>query len=182
MPVTPTGPLSLMLSRAAEILAASPSFRAVVGAGNESQALAKIHYPCVNWERDRDDTTPLPTRPLAIISRVYGDEFRIDNRGARDGTLTFSFEFPVSTSFLASGDADSLVLADAQGAELQYLNDVGAILLDLINLSNAVKAGGGNYGRIVDIDMSVPPMLAELDIENGGPQLFFTSAWIVRFN
>lgn len=182
MPVTPEGPLARMFSRAAEILAASARFRTVVGAANAAAALSFIHYPCVNWERDRDDATPPPTRPLAIISRVFGDQFRIDNHGAREGTLTFAFEFPVGSQFLASGEADSTILADAQGAELQYVSNVGMILLDLLNLSNAVIAGGGNYVRIVDIEMSVPPTLCEPETSNDGGELFFTSAWIVRFN
>lgn len=174
MPVSPEGPLSLMYARAAELLAASARFRTVVGAANEAAALAFIHYPEANW-----DATPKPTRPMAIISRVPGDQFTLQNDGSRSGTLTLAFEFGISADWLDEANSDSKQVKYLAEAGLTYENNVGKILTEMLEKSNAVKPGGGNYVRAVDVTMDFEPCLSRFE-ESG--ELYYASAWRMRFN
>lgn len=169
MPVAATGPLSLMYARVAEILAACPRLRTALGVADAAAALARIHYPEVDWE-----SSPPPTRPLVIVTRMPLDTFTMDVDGARDGSVTVCFEFKPAAEYLSGADAKGTKLTNVRDALLTYENHVGLILLEVQQLSNTTIPGGGNYVRVQRIKSVLNPEVCRYDKH---PELFIASAW-----
>lgn len=121
MPVTPTGPFSLPLARARELLSTSTAFQTLASAVDAAAALNSIHLVAHTS----------PTRPFAIVG--HGPIWQYDRVqqyaaaeiGAASGQTYIMIE-------QTAGDGASI--ADA---EMAFTNAVGAIVQDLIRLSAA---------------------------------------------
>lgn len=169
MSVTATGPLSLMYARVAEILAACPRLQTALGAANAAEALTRIHFPEVNWEK-----SPPPTRPLVIVTRMPLDKFTIDVDGARDGSLTVCFELLPAAEYVAGEDTRGTKLTNPEEALLTVENDIGQILLEVLERSNTAKPGGGTYVRVQRTTMLMPAEVCRYEKHS---ELFIASAY-----
>lgn len=159
MPVptlTPTTPPAIALVRLADLLAASITFRAIVGAGSAIAALAYIHLVCARERSVTDDEDfEAPERPWAIIN-LSDESFasKVSRNSRPSGVLSIKFEFPINPAYLEN-DADLLI---------DFLNKIGAIEREMWELSNTPKTSNVNYLKITSIeDISKPALLGRED-------------------
>lgn len=145
MAVTPSAPISLNMAGLAALVAASATFRTVVGAASAAAALASIHYP----ELDLRGANP-DTRPWALI-RPGPDYYRGRMMESR-GSLLLSCEFPVDSDYQAS-EADAF---------LEFTNNLGQIIEDMLTLANT-SAGSTHYLNVVSIEYDAPPGRCDKD-------------------
>jgi len=142
MPVSPTGPISLPLSHLRLLVADCTAFRTWVGAANQAAALAKIHLcelPAPAAPGSGYTTTELQTlRPCAIVDlwtpiRGYGEQpqaWQMRGEGGpflESGKLTLDFLDDVDVT-------DAAVLSDAK---FRFLNNVGAVVDQMLDLSGS---------------------------------------------
>lgn len=118
MSLSPTGSLSLALSRARQIVAGSSTFQAVVEADDETAALASVFYHSVEDE----DTV----RPFAVV-RMMNDEDvqRISSTGFQcDGMMVVEFHFDIPAEY-----------TDFSDKYIWLLNQIGQIKDEILTLA-----------------------------------------------
>lgn len=110
---TNTTNLSLPRLRLMDLVAACPTFRAIVGAGSSAAAMAHIHSPHTTDTIDAETGRVTPTRPRAIVN---SHEF-LRNKlgtgyGASEGSLILALEVPPPPA--ADGDPNKELSAAEQ--------------------------------------------------------------------
>lgn len=140
--VTPSGLFSLPLTRLQTLIAASDAFQTWTGTANATEAAARVHlieaplvgdnavnFPCVTiWPGDAHE-----------LRRVAG--------GARNhfidaGSVIAWFEAAITADYQN----------DPRNAHLEFMNNVGAVLEDLIAL-----AGSDTYLNVTEIGLDYGP-------------------------
>ena len=159
MPVTPTGTLSLMLSRTRQIIAGSGTFQDVVEADDEAEALLSVFYHSVEDE----DTA----RPYAIV-RLMNDEDgqQISNTGYQfDGMILVEFHFDIPAEYIGNY-SDSY---------LWFTNQIGAIISEITVLT---RTGNVTNNYIAFHAISQGPLGLVDPVEHGNKH-FGVSSWVM---
>lgn len=140
MAVTPSNGLSLVLSRAQALIAASSTFQTWVGAASAAAALARVHLVTGG--------DGVPTRPFAAVSwRPQGYTLEAVSGGSghvyqESGAVEVLFENAVGTGNSADSDA-----------ALEHTNATGGIVEDLAGL-----AGSNGYLNVTQFHLLSGPM------------------------
>lgn len=160
-----SGIRSKPLYKMAQLIAASVTFQAVVGAADAAAALLSVY---VYEGIDKDDTHP---RPRAIIG--FGPDWnaRKIGTGARfyGGTIEICFEF---------NQADGT--ADNPGNLLAFADTVGAIINECEALAGVGDAGDGEtYLNVVEFTAQGRPDFSSEKAENG--QSYLIDNYLARW-
>lgn len=131
--VNATGPLSKPFALMAELIAGSPTFRTLVGAGSEAAALAYIDYPYRDVEADGYQ---IPGAYLFDDDAF--EQFKIRKDGSQAGQLGLVISAAVSVDHAT----------DRKNDLKEWRNLLGAILEEMLAKSGTGAAGGGWYGRL----------------------------------
>lgn len=149
-----SGIRSKPLYKLAQLIAASATFQAVVGAANATEALASV---LILEATDLDDEHP---RPRAIVK--LGSDFSSRRIGMgtwfQGGTVDVCFEFNLSDE--TATKAENL---------LAFADQIGAILDECSVLAGTGDAGDGEtYLNVVEwTAQNGPPEFCEVQHENG---------------
>lgn len=140
--VTPAGLFSLPLVRLQSLLANCAAFQTWTNTLNATDAAARVHL--VEAALEGDNAVDFP---CAVIWQ--GDDFGLQviaggarNHFADSGSLILWLEAEVPAEYES----------DPRNAQLHFMNDVGAILLDMMEL-----AGSDDYLNIVGMDLTFGP-------------------------
>lgn len=162
-----TGLFGNALEALKRIVAASPTFRAVVGAGSENDAMQFIHAPEARDRAGEDD--PMP-RAIVGISM-----FETNNTGSATwnnfGALDLSFEFVPPGNLQNSAD----------DCYTWFVNQISGILSDMRERSghaNEVLATG-TYLNVIGLQLVDGPAQGIEDEEGG--KLFYGVSFTVRW-
>jgi len=168
MSITATGFLSLPLTRLAQLVASSESFRQQVEAVDEAEALKSIHIGLA----DIDNPDEPPNR--AVIR--YLDSSELDQVATTvasgQGLLALLFEFPTP---LESVDGDTV--NNSSDEYIAFTNLIGAIISEMKVSSQNANTGNGY--------LSVQNWLIEglgwaADDENNALS-FMQAPWVITF-
>lgn len=139
MPVTPEGPLSLSLVNLQILVAACPSFQTWTGSADAAEALTRVHLvdiPAPDAGRSEYTVEQLQAmRPLARVNLfetpngVGGQAWQSD----RVAESAYSFSCRLVLDFLDNVGED--MVNDTPGAKLSFMNNVGAVIMDMLGLS-----------------------------------------------
>lgn len=140
MAVTPTGILSLPLLHLLNSLANSSSFRTWSGAANVAAAKTLIHYV----------SFPVTAPPWASI-----DWDRSSNFSATATGLNNQYEQEGTLSLILRGVPLAETDLSAEDEQIRFMNSVGAILLDILQLSANVTETD-NYLNITAVTHGFP--------------------------
>lgn len=143
MPVTATGPISIPLSRLKTLLSKSTNFQTLVGVGTSAAALAFIDMV--------RKAAPDVATGHGLVSHAPAGRWRAE-RG-QQGT---SAAFDVTSGQLRLTIRKAITQTDAQDAELEFTNSLGAILTDLVNNSGAVANLQITAATLVSLSRSDP--------------------------
>lgn len=129
MSVTPAGPFSLVFAKAAELLAASSNFRAMVEADDATDALERIFYPGCQSEQG-------PPVPGAVLYKYPGlTRQKRSRQGAESGSLLLTLY----------GALPDPRCEDVREELLEWSNVAGLVTLDMLELSRCPIEGGADF-------------------------------------
>lgn len=171
--VLPTGPLSRPFAGLAKLLAASETFREIVKPSDatedltEAEALAFIDYP----KSLRDGESARPQIPLAVITQDDGDEWSMDNFGQTSGTLLLSLLIAIP---------DELV-EDPKNALQTFNNQVGAILVEMLEKANTIDGEGIPYWNLVGVRQVLAPAECDDKLRPDGVPPYFGATYEARW-
>ncbi len=192
---TPYGSTALSLPRLrmCELIAASPTFRTVVGAGDSTSALAHIHSPYSDDHYQLDESgIPLRDdnglvilanpRPRAIVNHnthsrtILGTAF-----GATKGSLIVTFEFPPDPA--AGGDLNQELAS--------FEEQLGKILDEMESRARSDKLSGEAVYTANEDPPTAHLNLGDYEIEVGpaacieqqeGGQTFYAAVLVMQHN
>jgi hypothetical protein len=170
MPLTPVGPLSLPFAAAAELLAACPTWQQACGVDTAAAARTRIHL----FDLDpRDPVTGAQPRDDLLPCAVLLDEDGLDHRRPRlstgSGELLLEFLLPVDPA-----------LSDAE-RQLDFRNTVGAVLMQMLDLSRQPHPGGNHWGVTGWRKLVAPQVLTASESRFGTPDALwcaFLLEWV----
>lgn len=131
--VTPTGALGLPLKHLRATIAASASFRTLVGAGDAAAALPSIAIAAaddVECFEDGTQNANFVAKPRAIIrwpDQADIAQFAQSTWSWGDGRLMIAFEFPENPS----------CKGNFQDGYMNFCNQLGAVLAEMYALANS---------------------------------------------
>lgn len=138
MAVEATDSLSLCLENLRRTVAASATFRAVVGAADEAAARLRVH----KFEAKDDGSQPMPR---AVVG--YADAQEADGEAVgvliRSGPLYVAFEFPTPEAYLD----------DRSDGCTDFTNKLGAILREM---AEAAAADPSSYLPVASFTLNGP--------------------------
>lgn len=165
MTLNAAGPLSLPMAKLADLLAASETFRAAVGAADAAAALAFVHYPSVSLTGEG-----AVSRPFAVISDDDIAEWNYSTRG-NAGQLVLTFELPTPEEYASN----------AAEAELWFRNVLGGILADMLELAGTYDGSGVCYWAMVAAEKLVTPAAANLEHEPEGTAPYYGASFLISW-
>ncbi len=161
-----SGLRSKSLFKLAQLIAASATFQAIVGAADAAAALAFVQ---ILEATDKDDEHP---RPRAIVK--FGSDFASQKLGTATwnsgGTVEVCFEFLPADA--GETRAENL---------LAFANEVGLILSECSDLAGQGDAGDGEtYLNVVEwTSQNGPPEFSDPQHENG--ELYLIDDYAARW-